>query len=248
MTIAPPQPSPAPRELTETVRRRAWGENHVKLWWLLGLAMFVIATYYAVSRVYTWSKERQLITQGERVEAKVVNWEPSGIAPKNKIVTPETPVSLVYSYKGETYRVFGVMAGRKEPILTDHLYPLYIAKDEPTRWTARTQPGPLEHELISATLLIPFVIVLVVMALWSRRRVLRTYRDGQATLAEVVGVGHTAIAPRSRTIRCAVHTGTDERVIKVVLPGKRAPRVGESIWLLSLPANPHRPVPAALFE
>jgi hypothetical protein len=244
----PPQPPAAPRELTPAVLRRAWGEKHVRVWWLLGLVTLGIVCYYAISRAHAWSHERRLITAGAAVTAEVMHWGKDGEAPKRKVVAADAPVQIRYAYNGATYRPFGVLGGRKTQILTGEMIPVYVDPADPTRWTARTAPGSLAQELLSATLLVPFVVVLFVLALWSRRRVLRVYRHGEAVLAEVVAIGHAAAAPRSRVVRCAVHEGGDDRVIKVVLPAGKAPRVGESLWLIAPPGRPEQGIPAALFE
>jgi hypothetical protein len=78
--------------------------------------------------------------------------------------------------------------------------------------------------------------------------VLRTYRDGEAIAATVVGVGHSAAAPGSRLVRCALHTAGENRVIKTLLPTRKTPPAGQSLWLIAPANRPQQAVPAALFE
>jgi hypothetical protein len=86
------------------------------------------------------------------------------------------------------------------------------------------------------------------MAFVARRGIVRTYRDGEAMLAEVVGVGHSAAAPLKRMVRCAVHVGDDVRLARVLLPPEQSPPVGHPIWLIAPPGRPQFGIPAALFE
>jgi hypothetical protein len=102
--------------------------------------------------------------------------------------------------------------------------------------------------MLSAMLLLPFVIVLFALAIWRRSQVLNLYRQGDAMLAEVVSEGHSAAAPLSRLLKCAVHNGQDARLITILLPTRIAPGVGKPLWLIATPHRPDKAVPAALFE
>jgi hypothetical protein len=244
-----PPPPDAPREVTAAVRRRAWAERRVRVWWLLAIVLAVIATYYAVSRLYLWNQERRLITRGQKVQAEVLSWERGGEAPKNKVLPPDVNVYLAFTHDGQEHRVFGPLGGRREQILTRTFVPLYVDPADPTRWTGRTQPADLGREMLAALMLVPFVPVLFLVAVARRRRVLRTFRDGDAVPAEVVAVGHSAAAPGSRMVSCVAHTDqADGRVIKVLLPARTAPRKGDFLWLIMPPNRPEDAVPAALFE
>jgi len=215
---------------------------------MMGLVMLVIAGYYAVSRIYFWNEEARLIRNGTRIEAEVMHWEIGGIAPKGKVVPADTGVDLEYIFNGQTYRVHGQLAGHKDQIVTRTMVPIYIDSANPGHWTARMQPSSLAQELLSAMLLVPFVVVLFVAAVWQRFRVLRIYRDGEAVPAEVVGIGHSAAAPLSRLVRCAVHGGREARVVKVLLPAGKTPDIGQMLWLIAPPNRPEQALPAALFE
>jgi hypothetical protein len=232
------------------VKRRAWAERRVRGWWLLAAAMLAICIYYAVSRTYTWSAERRLITTGQRVEAEVMGWEPGVDAPRSArtMFAPDTQVDIQFTVRGQTYRPHGALAGRKTPIVSHSIVPIIVDPANPTRWTARLEPASLAQELLPALLLLPFVVVPFVVALVSRARVLRIYRDGEAIAATVVGVGHSAAAPGSRLVRCALHTAGENRVIKTLLPTQKTPPIGQSLWLIAPANHPQQAVPAALFE
>jgi hypothetical protein len=110
------------------------------------------------------------------------------------------------------------------------------------------QPGSLTQEMLSAMMLVAFAVVLFALALWRRHQVLAIYRDGEGVQAEVVGVSHSAAAPLSRLLRCAVHVGDEARVIKILLPTRIAPGVGELVWLIAPPGRAEQAIPAGLFE
>jgi hypothetical protein len=210
--------------------------------------MAAIASYYALSRYYAWSRETGLIRHGEKIQAEIMGWAPGMDAPKLKVVNAQDPVDIQYSYKGHTYRDFGVLGGRTQQIVTRTMIPIFIDPANPGRWTARTQPATLIHEMLSAMILVPFAVVLFALALNRRRQVLAIYRNGEGVLAEVVGVNHSAAAPFSRFLRCAVHVGQQVRVIKILLPADKAPDVGQPLWLIAPPNRADRAIPAALFD
>jgi hypothetical protein len=240
----------APRPLSKLIRRRAWSERHVRVWWLLGAALLIITCYYAISRIYLWTEETKLITHGEKVMGEVTGWS-GGVAAKNQhaVLSPNTVVDIEYSYKGTVYHDRSELIGRTEQIFTHTPFPLFIDPKNPLHWTARIVPAPLASELLPALMLAPFVVLLFVVAFLRRQRVLRIYREGQAIQAEVMNVGHSAAAPFSRLLSCAAHLDANEdRVIKILLPTRKAPDVGETLWLIALPKSPDHAIPLALFE
>lgn len=242
-------PAAPPREVTGTIRRKAWGERRVRLWWLLGAGLLVVTCYYAISRIYSWSEENRLITQGVKVMGEVVGWS-GGLATKTQHfkLPANTVVNIEYTYNGQVYQDSSELMGRTEEIQTRTPLAFFIDPNNPRRWTTRTVPASFMTETLAALMLFPFVILLFAFALLSRRRVLRIYREGEAIVGEVMSVAHSAAAPLSRMISCAAHVGGDDRVIKILLPTRKAPAVGETLWLLASPNRPEQAVPVALFE
>ena len=216
---------------------------------MLGVALLGITAYYAASRAYAWSRETRLITHGQKLTAEVKSWEPGNPnTPKGKVVQADVPVGILYTVNGKSYRPFGTLAGRTKQITTGEIIPIYVDPADPTRFTARTEPTSLVHELLAAILLVPGVLLLLAVALWRWYRVITIYRGGEAVLAAVVSVGHSASGPGSRLLRCAVHQGDNDRIIKTVLPARQTPNPGELLWLIAPPGRPHLGVPAILFQ
>lgn len=249
----PPAGAPAapPREVTGMIRRKAWGERRVRLWWMLGVGLLVVTCYYAVSRIYSWTEETRLITQGVKVTGEVVGWSGGQTAKNQHAKLPaNTVVNIEYTYNGKLYEDSSELVGRTEQIETRTPLALFIDPKNPQHWTARMTPASIWTEALAALMLFPFVILLFVFALLSRRRVLRIYREGEAFVGEVMGITHSAAAPFSRMISCAARFGDDEdeRVIKILLPTRKTPPVGETLWLVALPNRAEQAVPVALFE
>ena len=168
--------------------------------------------------------------------------------PAGKVLSPDTPVDIKYTVEGKEYRPYGVLAGRREQVRTRTLVPIYVSRADPSRWTARTEPARLWGELLGAFMLAPGAVVLLAVAWLKRRSVLRVYRDGEAVLAEVMGVGQTPSAPFSRLLRCAMDRGQGVTVVKTILPASRHLARGDLVWLIVPPGKSAPAIAAALFE
>jgi hypothetical protein len=212
----------------------------------MGVVLVLIATYYAASRYYVWSRERYLIEHGTTVQAEVMGANPNADAPNGQVYSADTAVDLQYTYNGRTYRQHGQLDGRTRQIFSRTTVPLIIDPGNPDHWTGRTKVASLIHQMLSAMLLLPIAIVLFALAIGRRSRVLAIYQQGEEIIAEVVGEGHSAAHPLSRLLKCAVRA--DSRVVTVLLPARVAPRVGETLWLIAPPNRPDKAIPAALFE
>src|SRR3954462_10351620 len=127
MTIDSPEFPPPPREVTPLVRRRAWFDRRVRAWWVMAVILIGVATYYALSRLYFWAQEARLISKGDKVQAEVTGGGSLGSdSPKGKVLAPDEPIYLRYSYKGQPYQTFGVLRGRKEQVVTRSTVPIYV--------------------------------------------------------------------------------------------------------------------------
>ncbi len=230
------------------MKRRAWRERHVRLWVVLGLALLGVTLYYGGSRSWWWWREKRLIENGVKVQAEVMSPYAGVDWPAGKVLSPDTPVDIKYTAGGKEHRPYGLLAGRKEQIKTRTMVPIYVDRSDPTRWTARTEPARLSGELLGAFMLAPGAVLLLVVAWWKRRQVLRVYRDGEAVLAEVMGVGQTPSAPFSRLIRCAMDRGQGVTLVKTILPASKRITPGGLIWLIVPPGKSEPAIAAALFE
>jgi hypothetical protein len=76
-------------------------------------------------------------------------------------------------------------------------------------------------------------VIILAIAGWRRRGVLRTWRDGIRAAGVVVDIKHSAAAPRSRLVRFTFAEGPDRRVLTALYPaGAALPRPGDPLVLL----------------
>jgi hypothetical protein len=248
-SVSPPAPPPdPPRPLTPRVRRRAWLEPHVRFWWVLTLVLLAIGAYVGGSQWLVWSREVWLVRSGRVVDAEIMT--AGGLSSRWQQLPPNSIVTLRYDVDGKTYDQVGYLKGRTDFIQVHSKVPVRIDPANPALWTALTVPASLLQELTGALVVLPAFVALMVVSLVQRSRMVRVWRDGEARRAIVVESRQTALAPRSRLVRCTPADAGDNRVVQVYVPAGAAAdlHAGDELWLLFPSGGRGRPVAAAWFE
>ena len=240
---------PPPRDISPAVRRRAWAEPRVRFWWLAAVVVLAIAGYFLGTRYWSWRRQADLVRHGLRLDDATVQRTATEVV-RGKRQPPNSLVTLDYTVGGRPYTVDGFLVGRTDWIVVGGTVPIYVDRDDPSRWTGLTEVPPLTPELMGGLVLLPVPVALALACLLARARVLRAWRNGQAIEALVLDSRQTAVAPRSRAVRCTPADADDRRVLSVYVPPRLA-RVGEGemIRVLAPPAGRAGPaVAAAWFE
>jgi hypothetical protein len=245
--------------LTPVVRRRAWTEPRVRLWWLLCLGVLAVTLAVGVRQAATWWSERQLLSGGGvEVTATIVR----AITPENdmsvpgKSMSPDSVCEIEFEWpkgSGKLYRpalrALPENAEEGRPVITGSAITLHVDPDDPERWTARTKTPPLGgRQLIGVAVGAPIIVALAVVAVLKRRRMLDVWAGGLVVGARVLGVGTSPVAPQSRSLRCTVADPRDKRVFTVFVPGGSAARDGDEVWVVRLLDKVEPTVAAGWFE
>ncbi|MDB5171637.1 MAG: hypothetical protein JWO87_2353 [Phycisphaerales bacterium] len=244
---APQEPSAAPRKLTARVRRRAWGEPRVRFWWLIGVVMLGIGTWFAVVAFRDRAKVQWLIDRGIPVEAlvNVANTE----TVRNRAEPPDSIVELRFDWHGQSFTPHPrMLPGRKEPIITKSKLLIHVNPNDPNDWTWLSAPEPLLTLMTGALVAIPIGVCSLLAALLVRGRMLRVWRTGEAVETLVMDSRNTALAPLSRAARVTPADEDDKRLYKVFVPAGIPLDRGESVWIIRAKRNSTSAVSAAWFE
>jgi hypothetical protein len=243
-----------PRPLTSTALRRSWTEPRVRSWWLASLALLVIGIWFVTDQVMASRREADLIRNGVVVPAII-----SGVDNDSRVGKQSPPgsiVSLKFEWKGAdglpvTEYVSGALYSQNDTdyIVTGHSVELHVDPNDPTRWTNRTEPEPIARRLIAGAVIFPIALATALWAFLSRRRILRTWREGEAEAYSVVDTRHSALAPLSHSVRAVSVTGQDRRIISVFISGKHPrPQSGDVLWLVHPRGKPAASIAAIAYE
>ena len=235
---------PAPREVTPRVRRRAWGDIHVRFWWLSALAVALVIGYFTAHRVREALRDRALIRDGIPVKTTIKTAGEKYIAGQSEMRNSFKPVTLLGTLPDGQEREFrGEVPPGPGYLIIGSPLEIRVARDDPSEWTAQLEPLPWSRELALSLMFLPLIVLLLLVAYLMRRRVLRVWERGEPAEAVIKEVKHSAYAPRSRVLRFSLAAGDDRRIFTTLCPpGVAVPAVGEQIQLLMLPSQPNRAI------
>ncbi len=241
-----PPPAP-PRAITAAASARSWHEPRVHFWWIVALALLAAAAYLAIQQFSEWNAEAQLFRGGTRVDAVI--WR-SALRVKGQPIEPGVPVELVFDWNGQQTRAtLQRFTGRERDTFQGETISIRVDPKDPQRFTVRSELPPLVKLLMGAISLAVVAALLLAVGFLKRRSVLTTWRAGEAHQASVVEIEQTALAPRSRLVRCALTGGRDRRLINVYVPRRVGDfQPGETIWLVMPPGRPDKALAAASFS
>lgn len=252
---SPPDP---PRTLTPRGNRWAWLEPRVRVWWTSALLLAIIGAYFVISEVSSSSLDRRLVSSGMRVEA-IIN-EIDGSPRKDRFARPVERAEFTMSFQipgGDSLIIErSRLKDQRDPYKVGNAITLYVdssrlkdweAKDT-SLWTDRLQTT-LREDLLLGLIILPFVNLLLILAVTQRIRVVRIWRLGQAMAAVVVETRQTPSAPFSRLVRYALRDSRDRRVFKAIVPMRVAQfQTGDLFWVVAKPNRPDQAVVAALYQ
>jgi len=248
----PAAPAPPPRVVSPLVLRKSWFEPRVRFWWLVAFVLAVSATSFLVVDLLEWNDERYVIQNGATVEAVITMIGEGEAQGRSNIDPTEFTVTLSFNFENQDYTVKGFLEGPDLPraISLKDKIEIKIDPRKPSRWTFRKRDlPPLSRAFFSTGLVLPFALAAALVSGLIRRRVLGVWRDGKATLFVVHAIGQSALAPRSRVLRCLPAEGQEHRLVQVHTPRRLADfKPGDYLWLIHHPGNYNGALPALVYD
>jgi hypothetical protein len=224
-------PGAAPRALTPGVRRRICADPRVRSWWLVAVALVVVAGWYAVRQAANWSREAGLVRGGLPVDAVI---QEVGAQVSTSRVRPDLPVELKYTVGGKAYRVEGYLPVRDETLRNGDTIHVRVDRQNPEVWTNRTEPPSLVGQLVGVWLLLPVAAVAAAVGAVRARRLRSVWVNGVVRKCVVIDVKQTATAPRSFAVRVTPAEQGDRKIFTVFVPQRLGrPVAGDEVYVVA---------------
>jgi len=235
-------PALPPRTVTAAIRRRAWGDPSVRFWWLLAVALLLLAPFVGTPPVRRWQTLSRLAEQPP-VQARLIRNQREAII--GRPVLPGDSVQIEVQQGGRQRQLWGTLDGWARGPLPrmGETIEVRLDPDNPDVFAVVHQVPPLISALATGIAVASVAVLPMLIAVVLRRRVLNVWRMGEARTAAILDRQSTALAPRAWAARCAwadEESGErpDKAIFRVFVP-KRLPATDE-ITVLSLPKGGKR--------
>jgi hypothetical protein len=223
-----------PRKITPLVRRRAWGDIHVRFWWLSALGVIAVMAYFTVWRVTDALRDRAIIQQGHIVQTTITSVD-GGTTPGYAVLRHErVPVTLSGKLPdGRSMTFAGALPVAAGYAKVGQPLTIRVDREDPERWTDRTAAVPWVQELALTLMFLPVIAALLAVAFFMRRKILRVWREGAVVDGEVVELRTYAIAPLSRRVKYKLTDPAERRLFSALWPNRAGTlAVGQRVKLL----------------
>jgi hypothetical protein len=244
---------PVPRRVTPRAARRSWGEGHERVWWTSALAVLLVAAYIAASGIREELKLRRLLRDG--VDVVATAYRVKGVtASDNPHFGVQRDQTIPVDFRatlpdGREVEMHGYLPVADKWIKVNDKVRLRVDPGDPDNFTETADPRSWWHVTgVALFIVLPIAAILLAVAEWRRRAMLKVWRTGQVAEGVVVDVRHPAAAPRSRVVRYTVSGSRDRRVFKMLYPIRAGiPVTGQPLNLLMLPDRPQDAIVAELY-
>ncbi len=223
----------SPRALTPKIKSAVMAEPKVRFWWLLVGLMTLATIGFTIKGLIQWQQDADVIGSGAVVKA--VGYMPGGsrIRGRPLSVGQGSSVEIEYEYEGKKIKSLGPLFQTGEEYIAGVPFDIHIDRSDPSVWTNRKTAVPFWENLIGAFVGIIATFGCVLAALFVGLRYKQLWIAGEPRPARVVEHRHTAMAPRSVQLVCAVRQMKEERLVSVFMPQSAAvPEVGQHIDLI----------------
>ena len=237
-TPLPDNSSRSPRPLTPLVRRRAWGDIHVRFWWLSAIGVTLVIAYFSMTQVHRALRDRDIIRNGIPVQTIIKKAGERDLQGNSVLRERETEVILIGRLPGENEdrQFLGSVSAGPGYLKVGQPLPIRVSRANPEEWTERQEVTPWWRELAISLMFLPLIAALLIGAVVVRQRILRVWRSGVPIEGTVVELRHSAWAPLSRVVRYSLVSSADRRIFSTLAPTETAPAKGDTIQLLA-PGN-----------
>lgn len=207
---------------------RIWTEPRVRFWWLAVAVLIALGIGYSVDGFLDWKKEADLIHNGTLVQATI---REAGGGLTHGLIPEDAAWDVKFTLNGLDKEVTGFPSVNDGRHSDGDVVPIYVDPADPAHWTNRRTAPPLVHELTGLLFIIPAILICFLLGVIRALRLGKIAQGSNTGDAQILSLGHSALAPRSYTARCA---WTDERnrtIYSVFIPRHLQPQTGDTIQI-----------------
>jgi hypothetical protein len=223
-------------------------EASVQIWWKCAIVVAIVMTYVTTVQVQGHLAEQRLLEKGVLVNARVVQLGDRTI--KTGAYRPARDNDLYVKLDGfpDGLTHEGTLPKGDGFAELGGMLQLRVDPKNPDRWVEVRPQSEFVHELMAVFLLLPVIILLLAIAQWRRRAVLKVWRLGELQTGVIASSRHSSTAPRSRICRYTIAGSNDRRVFSMLHPNRHGLlREGDALNMIALPGEPERAIVADLY-
>lgn len=220
-----------PRPYTPKAKARASREPAVRGCWIVAILIGLSFVYGTYTGLKDWWDEARMINSGPQVQA-------IGYAEGAKISGRPLPIgsniTVTYTYEGKQYTEAGMLLATGKRYMAGEPFEIRIDPRNPSRWTNRDTPVGIRENLVASIMLAIFALMALGTGLILRAIYLHLWREGELVTARVLEHRHSAMAPHSVGLYCALRAGRNDKPVMVYVPQDgHVPDAGGTIKLIA---------------
>ncbi|MGF1634706.1 MAG: DUF3592 domain-containing protein [Phycisphaerae bacterium] len=231
-----------PRAPTARARQRSWGEQPVRLWALTAVVLLLATVVVTITSTSNALRIRELLTQGIEAEATIITFIGTRTPSFARNQAPSARIEYVID--GRTFDAQDELPSGPGQWRVGDTVPIRVDPQDPMNFD---YPGGVGWwtAMVKIILVLPFALLVTVVAFVKRRGMMKLWRDGEVAEAEVVAVKQTALAPLSSYVGFRYSYGYDNRVYHLYWPNKLGRLEPGDVLNVLRPKDKRRPAVAA---
>lgn len=223
----------------------------VRFWWLLALALVVLAPFVGAGPFKQYQRLSKLASQ-PGVAARVVRTDRDTVIGRPVLTGTPVQIEIASNPPRQLWGTLDGWANGPLPRIGDTIE-IRVDPEDPDVWAVVHKVPSMASALGAGLALVAAAVLPLLVAVAQRSRVLKVWRTGTVREAAVLGQQQTALAPGAYVLRCAwIEDGEhatdrgpdrakaepDRAIFKVFVPKRSLPAIDEQdrvVRVLTLP-------------
>ncbi len=220
----------------------------MQIWWKCAIIVAIVMIYVTTFQVWEHLAQKKLLEQGILVNARIVQLGDRSI--KTGVYKPARDNDIYVKLEGfpDGLTHEGTLKKAEGFAELGGYVQLRVDPKNPDNWVEVRPEAGIKAELMAVFLLLPVILLLLGIAYWKRKAVLKVWGLGEEQTAVIVDSRHSSMAPRSRICRYTIADSKDRRVFSMLHPNRHGMlREGDVVNMIVLAGQPEKAIVADLY-